>query len=600
MSYFGFNPVNQNQQLDQAASNPAGAKSDVGFFDGAVGAAASGLYSGLVAKPGQLLWAGVDAVASPVARFVSENAGIKDTSPEFIAEQRKLAAEQVKHLTPDAATTGTAGQVLYGLFDMGSQAVVSTLAAGPAGAAAAVTSLQGFSEFERLRGEGVDYSTAQDVALVHGLTAGAGTVIPMSIGLRAGGALAEGVGAQLSRSAVGNVAGTVARAAPDIAYAAGTNVAFGMAMRGSTAAILRDNGYEDMAAQYDVFDKQALAIDAVLGLAFGGLGRFVNSRGENVRPPDFLPADVDAALAANAAHHAEFDIAPGVPINVLSRDAHAQAVQQAMRDVSAGRPVDVASIVEPAAFSDVPGRRSLIAQSIDEVLYQADEGSAARAVETRALEEQAAQILPRGDRQVYQSEIANSQRIVDNLTEQRNQLLSEEPKGSGKTLAQARADKQARLRDLDQRITEAQGRLEFSRNALAPHEPGGEFFEARAELARRQQAESDLNAQALSFYRTAEVRTADEAAPIDQNAPLRDVERTTPGRETEGQQDIDVMAAEESLASSPDMMITVLDEEGNPQSRSAREVLDEAARENEQAIQDSSLFDVAVACFLRG
>ncbi|MFW8450006.1 hypothetical protein ACOICQ_27970, partial [Klebsiella pneumoniae] len=78
-------------------------------------------------------------------------------------------------LTPDAATTGTAGQVLYGLFDMGSQAVVSTLAAGPAGAAAAVTSLQGFSEFARLRGEGVDYSTAQEVALVHGLTAGAGT-----------------------------------------------------------------------------------------------------------------------------------------------------------------------------------------------------------------------------------------------------------------------------------------------------------------------------------------------------------------------------------------------------------------------------------------
>ncbi|HAP2672855.1 hypothetical protein AB2S17_01140 [Escherichia coli] len=600
MSYFGLNAVNQNQQLDEAASNPAGFNDDVGFFDNSGTAAVSGLYSGLVAKPDQLLWAGMDKIVSPIAKLVNENTSFNDTSAEYIAEQRKLAEQQVKRLTPDAATTGTAGQVLYGLFDMGSQAVVSTIAAGPVGAAATVTSLQGFSEFERLRGEGVDYSTAQDVALVHGLTAGAGTVIPMSIGLRAGGVLAEGVGAQLSRSAVGNVAGTVARAAPDVAYAAGTNVAFGMAMRGSTAAILRDNGYEEMAAQYDVFDKQALAIDAVLGLAFGGIGRFVNSRGENVRPPDFMPADVDAALAANAAHHAEFDIAPGVPINVLSRDAHAQAVQQAMRDVSAGRPVDVASIVEPAAFSDVPGRRSLIAQSIDEVLYQADEGSAARAVETRVLEEQAAQILPRGDRQVYQSEIANSQRIVDSLTEQRNQILSEEPKGSGKALAQARADKQARLRDLDQRIAEAQGRLEFSRNALAPHEPGGEFFEARAELARRQQAESDLNAQALSFYRTAEVRTADEAAPIDQNAPLRDVERTTPGRKTEGQQDIDVMAAEESLMSSPDMMITVLDEEGTPQSRSAREVLDEATRENEQAIQDSSLFDVAVACFLRG
>jgi hypothetical protein len=88
-----------------------------------------------------------------------------------------------------------------------------------------------------------------------------------------------------------------------------------------------------------------MAIDAVLGLAFGGVGRFVNSRGENVRPPDFMPADVDAALAANAAHHAEFDIAPGIPVNVLSRDAHAQALRQAMQDVSAGRSVDVASIV---------------------------------------------------------------------------------------------------------------------------------------------------------------------------------------------------------------------------------------------------------------
>ena len=36
MSYFGLNPVNQNQQLDEAASNPVGFNSDVGFFDNAV------------------------------------------------------------------------------------------------------------------------------------------------------------------------------------------------------------------------------------------------------------------------------------------------------------------------------------------------------------------------------------------------------------------------------------------------------------------------------------------------------------------------------------------------------------------------------------
>ncbi|MGS8471475.1 hypothetical protein [Escherichia coli] len=600
MSYFGLNPVNQNQQLDDAASNPAGFNSDVGFFDNAAGAGLSGLYSGLVAKPDQLLWAGMDKLVSPIAKFVNENTSVNDTSAEYIAEQRKLAQQQVKRLTPDAATTGTAGQILHGLFDMGGQAVVGSLLAGPAGGAAAVTSLQGFSEYERLTAQGVDFRTAQEAGLVQGITAGAGTLIPMSLGLRAGGALAEGVGAQLARtgeSAVRSAAATAARATPDIAYAAGTNIAFGMAQRGLTAQTLRDGGYTEMANQYDVFDRQAIAIDAVLGVAFGGIGRFINARGESVNTPEFAPEDVDAALSANAAHHAEIDVAPGVPVNVLSRDAHIQALQKAMRDVSEGRAVDVASIAEPASFSDIPGRRSLIAQSIDEVLFQADEGSAARAIETRILEDQAAQVLPRGDRQVYQSEIANSQRIIDNLTEQRNQILSEEPKGSGKQLAQSRADKQSRLRDLDQRITEAQGRLEFSREALAPHEPGGAIFEARAELARRQQAEEDLNAQALSFYKTAEVRSADEAAPFDTAAPLRQAEQK-PTAEQAG--DMDLRIAEDSLNESPDMVITVLDEDGNPQSRSAREVLDEASRENEQAIQDSSLFDVAVACFLRG
>lgn len=600
MSYFGLNAVNQNQQLDEAASNPAGFNTDVGFFDNSGTAAVSGLYSGLVAKPDQLLWAGMDKIVSPIAKLVNENTSINDTSAEYIAEQRKLAEQQVKRLTPDAATTGTAGQVLHGLFDMGGQAVVGTLLSGPAGGAAAVTALQGFSEFERLTAQGVDFRTAQEAGLVQGVTAGAGTLIPMSLGLRAGGALAESVGAQLARtgeSAVRNVAATAVRAAPDIAYAAGTNIAFGMAQRGLTAKTLRDGGYNEMANQYDVFDRQSIAIDAVLGVAFGGVGRFLNSRGESAATPEFSPAEVDAALAANASHHAEIDVAPGVPVNVLSRDAHIQALQKAMNDVSQGRAVDVASIAEPASFSDVPGRRSLIAQSIDEVLFNADEGAAARAVETRTLEEQAAQVLPRGERQVYQSEIANSQRIIDNLTEQRNQILSEEPKGSGKELAQSRAEKQSRLRDIDQRITEAQGRLEFSRNALLPHEPGGEFFEARAELARRQQAESDLNAQAMSFYKTAEVRTPDEAAPFEPGTVLRQAEQK-PTAEQAG--DMDLRIAEDSLVESPDMMITVLDDEGNPQSRSAREVLDDANRDNEQAIQDSSLFDVAVSCFLRG
>jgi len=596
MSYFGLSSANQEQQLETASSNPVGVKSDVGFFSNAVGAAASGLYTGLVAKPEQALWAGVDAVVSPVARFVNENTSINDTSEQYIRQQRTLAESQVRRLTPDPSTTGMAGMVLNGLFDMGSQAVLATLAGGPAVAAAAVTGFQGFSEFERLRKDGVDVGTAQDVALIHGVTAGAGTLLPMSIGLRAGGLLAEGVGAQLVRggeNAVRNAAASVARASPDIAYAAGTNVAFGMAQRGLTASTLRSNGYEDMAKQYDVFDRQSLAIDAVLGVAFGGLGRFINARNESVRPPEFAPAEVDAALSANAAQHAEFDVAPGIPVNVLSRNAHNIALQKAMRDLSEGNRVDVASIAEPASFTDIPGRRNLISQAIDEVLAVTDEGATARSVEVRALEESAAQVISRGERKTLQSEIANSERNLRNLSEEKNSILAEKPSGSGRKLAQERANKQSRLRDIEQRINETSRRLDNARATLAPHEPGGANFEARAELARRQQEESNLNAQALSYYKTAEVLTQDESAPLNPTRELTEVDR-------QPATDFDVQVAEESLAASPDMLITVLDDDGNPQSRSARELLDEASRENDQAIQDSSLFDVAVACFLRG
>ncbi len=591
MSYFGLDPTNENQQLDTAARNPAGVKSDVGFFTNTFGASAAGLYTGLVAKPDQLLWAGADAVVSPIASFVNENTPLNDTSTDFIKNQRELAQQQVKRLTPDAATTGTAGQVLNGLFDLGSQAIVGTLLTGPVGAAAAVTSLQGFSEFEKLRSEGVDLSTAQDVALVHGITSGVGTLLPMSIGLRAGGALAEGVGAQIARtgeSVLGNAASAVARSAPDIAYAAGTNVAMGMALRGATASTLRGKGYDDMADQYDVFDRQSLAIDAVLGVAFGGLGRFINSRGENVRPPEFAPADVDAALAANAAQHAEFDVAPGVPINVLSRNAHVEALQKAMRDVSEGNPVDVANLVEPAAFSEVPGRKNLIALSLDEALATADEGSAAMAAETSLLEDQSSQLMSRGDRKVLASEIHDAEHAITEL-ETKRQILKESPA----TTSSARRIRNRDVVALDKQIEPARTSLEQKRQLLADHSDGGVFHQARAEVTRRQQSAADLDAQALSYYKTAEVRTSDEVAPFDTGQALRDVDPGT-------NKDLDVQYAEESLSASPDMLITVLDNDGNPQSRSAREVLEEVTRESDQAIQDSNLFEVAVSCFLRG
>lgn len=417
MSYFGFNQAQQNRELATAAENPIGsARSDADFFDGAFTAPFKGLYAG-VTQADQVAWAGVDAVVSPISRAVNDAFGVNDTSESFIKNQRKLAEQQVRALTPDAGTTGTAGQVLFSLAEVGGQAAAGTLLGGLPGAAATVGGLQGFSDYEKSRADGVDYGTAVEKALVTGGTAALGAVLPMSLGLRAGGAVAEGVGAALTTggTAAGAAAGVVARAAPDLFYSAGTNVAMGMAQRGLSAEILRRGGYEDMARQYDVFDNQALAVDAVLGIAFGGLGRFINSRGESVAVRSAEPAEIDAALTSSSHLNYEVTASPGVPVSVLSRNAHARAMDKAMTDALAGHPVDVGSLMDGAEFIQRRPRVDLASQEVRKAMGLPD--TVIRDTDAARFDDVAganylATPKPRTREQIQQDGIAGAERAI--------------------------------------------------------------------------------------------------------------------------------------------------------------------------------------------
>ncbi|EMH4077231.1 hypothetical protein RGI92_000449 [Serratia marcescens] len=417
MSYFGFNQAQQNRELATAAENPIGsARSDADFFDGAFTAPFKGLYAG-VTQADQVAWAGVDAVVSPISRAVNDAFGVNDTSESFIKNQRKLAEQQVRALTPDAGTTGTAGQVLFSLAEVGGQAAAGTLLGGLPGAAATVGGLQGFSDYEKSRADGVDYGTAVEKALVTGSTAALGAVLPMSLGLRAGGAVAEGVGAALTTggTAAGAAAGAVARAAPDLLYSAGTNVAMGMALRGLSAEILRRGGYEDMARQYDVFDNQALAVDAVLGIAFGGLGRFINSRGESVAVRSAEPSEIDAALTSSSHLNYEVTASPGVPVSVLSRNAHSRAMDKAMTDALAGHPVDVGSLMDGAEFIQRRPRVDLASQEVRKAMGLPD--AVIRDTDAARFDDVAganylATPKPRTREQIQQDEIAGAERAI--------------------------------------------------------------------------------------------------------------------------------------------------------------------------------------------
>lgn len=211
-----------------------------------------------------------------------------------------------------------------------------------------------------------------------------------------------------------------------IASGVAINTTFGGLNRYSVGDTLEEKGYTEMAKQYRVFDGQAMMVDAVLGGAFGG------------------------------AHHLAARNASEIPAPETEAPIPAAEVQSS--------PV---TIGEGTQVPETP-----------QATYES------RMAE---LESDSAKLLSRGDRKVWQSEMANSQRILDNLSEQRVTILSEQPSGSGKTLSAARKDKQDRLRTVDQQIGQVQKRLQDATDTLAPNMPGGQFYEARADLSRIQQ-----------------------------------------------------------------------------------------------------------------
>lgn len=216
-----------------------------------------------------------------------------------------------------------------------------------------------------------------------------------------------------------------------IASGVAINTTFGGLNRYSVGDTLEEKGYTEMAKQYRVFDGQAMLVDAVLGGAFGG-AHHLSARNAADTP---LPPDAEAPIPA-----AEVQSVPGdssIPLG------------------------------DGPAVPDAP-----------QITYES---------RISELESNSAQLLSRGDRKVWQSEVANSQRILDNLNEQRTTILSEQPSGSGKALSAARKDKQDRLSAVDQQIGQVQKRLQDATDTLEPNMPGGQFYEARADLSRIQQ-----------------------------------------------------------------------------------------------------------------
>jgi hypothetical protein len=326
MSYlYGLDP-NAQAKLSDQLDNTKGAPEALGAFDNFWASVGGNLAAGAlkVGEMGTYFKDPDEAAAEAMAHGLrGDTTDWQEKDWQARADARRLLAQKAKDVMPNPLKTGWASNLVGGLAQVVPTAVVGGAIAGPAGAMALVGGSQGVGDYEQSRLDGVDASTAAKKAALTGVASGLGVGIPMA---KAGAGILTNLG-----------------------IGAGVNVGLGMAQRAGTAAILDAGGYHDMAAQYKWLDGEAIAVDAVLGAAFGGLGHLMHGAGETAARP--TPEHVDAALALNDRLHVENEAQPGVHRTAESRDAGVAAMDKAVTDMVVNdRMPDVA---EAAARMDV-------------------------------------------------------------------------------------------------------------------------------------------------------------------------------------------------------------------------------------------------------
>lgn len=365
MSGFSLHPLEAQDLLDQRVGDPATRDEGpgAGFLQGSLSATGKGLVAAV---------AGTRAVADTVNQYLPDSFFEDDDKPLLptTSEERQYGGIRassrpnpaamgalLQDLRPDPQTTGILGQVTYGLGSILPPAIIGGAVGGPVGAAAALGTVSGVSDYQLGMADGLDPTTAQARGVLTGGVNAAGAFLPASLGTSILTRIGSGVA---------------------------LNTSLGVAQREATSALLRANGYDEMADQYHAFSGTEMLIDAVAGAAFGALPSGEHSAtvkgGEEVPPaaPPFggsadvgggeqppgaapptppsssaettpaarvLPSDIDLSLSANAMNQFELDAAPGVLATPAARNGHVRAMDTAFAQLSRDEPVDVKGLV---------------------------------------------------------------------------------------------------------------------------------------------------------------------------------------------------------------------------------------------------------------
>lgn len=303
---------------DQEAVNQTFATAQQGATPPGPGAFA-GAWKSIAGVPHGLASAATSVVAQAgnIPQEMLYDIGGDDYSDSDLAGNRMTQPVQQKideTFRPDPHTTGVVGQSLFGLADVGTRIVAGNVLDPGAGLALAA-STTGHERTQELEAENVDQNTAGELGLLQGASL-----------LAMGGTTGAFGKTTLQRMITGAL----------------TNEAFSAGTTAGDAAILRANGYDDLAEQEKWNDAASLISNGLIGMFFGALPHGVE--GESPRAQAGAADAIDAALTQkNAAHVME--IAPGVPTDPASQRAHVDALDTAAQQLANGDDVYVEPIV---------------------------------------------------------------------------------------------------------------------------------------------------------------------------------------------------------------------------------------------------------------
>lgn len=554
---------------------------------------------------------------------IADQQQFRETQARDIGE---ATAKSVMDLRPDPTEVGLVGQILGEASAVLPRTVAGALVAGPVGAAVAAGAPAGFSSKQVGVAEGLDESTATQKGLIDAATMGIGAVLPA---------------AKFVKPLLG-----------DVSIAVGANVSLGMAGRGATAKLLESNGYHSQAAQYKVMDGTALATDAIMGLAFFGIGR------TNFRRP--TTRQVDAALTERTNQHADIDTAPGAPIDPRSAMAHQDAIRSAIDQLQRGEPVVLPDSIHGAQFMREGDSAPVMKPTPDAAM-----AAARQDLEPKLrieLEQEAAGILPNvKDIKTELSSVARSLEGLDDTFRARakdfqqqgqtrkqaeqsarkaidaerldltdRQASLSEALGGNRSAEQARADLNAMDRGevpqrFNDRVTQRADAIVkgFDKSPLAANVAEANTKLTMAQIARQEitrilddieRADPTLQAKPLDIGASKnvgkpETSPAATGKPGGESAGAKVTTPDKPGAgvvndaEKGGSEASDpvLQVADEILARTEDVRIATgaLDEDGNPITVSARELLASADADIAKATQDAKGFAAAATCFLQ-